>query len=77
MKERLYVDKWSYFEITDIVENDLNVKKSYRLWWMLDEEVNFGVIKVNVDAGDIKNYALKKIVVLIFLLSKIWIALKI
>jgi hypothetical protein len=49
------------FEITNIVENNLNVKKSYRLWWMLDEEVSFRVIKVDADAGEIKHYTLKKL----------------
>jgi len=55
LKEGLYEDRWSYFEITGIVENDLNVKKPYKLWWMLDEEVNFRVIKVDDVVGDVKN----------------------
>jgi hypothetical protein len=49
------------FEIIGIVENNLNVKKSYRLWWMLDEEVSFRVIKVDADTGEIKHYTLKKL----------------
>ena len=60
MKEGLDEDRWCYFEITSIVENDLNVKKSYKLWWVLHEEVNFRVIQVGDDAGDIKDYSLEK-----------------
>lgn len=33
LMEGLDEDRWSYFEITSIVENDLNVKNPYRLWW--------------------------------------------
>jgi len=67
--EGLDGDMWRYFEITGIIESNLNVKKPYRLWWMLDEEVNFRVIKVNVNAAEIKDYASKKTILLIFLLS--------
>jgi hypothetical protein len=49
-----------FFEICGIVEQDLEVKKSYRLWWMLDEDVDFRIIRLDEDASEIKNYAVKK-----------------
>ena len=58
--EGLDPDRWSFFEITGILETNLLVKKSYRLWWMLDEEVSFRVIKDDAVAEVVKDYALKK-----------------
>ena len=70
--EDLDPDRWSFFEITGILETDLLVKKPYRLWWMLDEEVSFRVIKDDAAAEVVKHYALKKTLVLIFLLNIMW-----
>lgn len=50
-------DKFSYFEITGMVENDFKVEKPYRLWWMSDVEVTFRVLRLDVDANDIKESA--------------------
>jgi hypothetical protein len=50
-------DKWCFFELTGILETDLLVKKPFRLWWMLDEEVSFRVIKdESIDVVDFPNY---------------------
>ena len=32
LMERSDEDRWSFFEITGMVKNDLNVNKPYRLW---------------------------------------------
>jgi len=53
-------DKWCFFELTGILETDLLVKKPFRLWWMLDEEVSFRVMKDDATAEVVKDYALKK-----------------
>jgi hypothetical protein len=45
---------------TGIVEKNLKVEKPYRMWWIFDEEVNFRVMKVDVDVAQLKDYALKK-----------------
>ena len=58
--EGLDPDKWSYFEIKGILETDLLVKEPYRLWWTIDEEVSFRVIKDDVTAEIVKDYALEK-----------------
>jgi len=58
--EGLDIEKWSYFEICGIVEQDLEVKKQYRLWWMPDEYVDFRIIRFDEDANEIKDYAVKK-----------------
>jgi len=58
--EGLDIEKWSYFEICGIVEQDLEVKKQYRLWWMPDEDVDFRIIRLDEDANEIKDYAVKK-----------------
>jgi len=38
----------------------LLVKESYRLWWILDEEISFRVIKDDATAETVKDYALQK-----------------
>ena len=58
--EGLDPDKWCFFELTGILETDLLVKRPFRLWWMLDEEVSFRVIKDDATAEVVKDYALKK-----------------
>jgi dimeric dUTPase (all-alpha-NTP-PPase superfamily) len=58
--EGLDPDRWSYFEIKGILGTDLLVKEPYRLWWMLDEEVSFRVIKDDASAEVVKDYAVKK-----------------
>jgi len=58
--EGLDPDRWSFFEIKGILETDLLVKKPYRLWGMLDEEVSFKVIKDDATTEVVKDYALKK-----------------
>jgi hypothetical protein len=58
--EGLDIEKWSFFEICGIVEQDLEVKKPYRLWWMPDEDVDFRILRLDEDASEIKDYAVKK-----------------
>lgn len=58
--EGLDPDKFSFFELSGYVEEDLSIKKgTYRLWWMPHYEVNFRVVKVDADVSEMKEYALK------------------
>ncbi|GAU15822.1 hypothetical protein TSUD_236380 [Trifolium subterraneum] len=54
--KRLDPDKWTYFEMTSLVEEDLKISKGYRLWWMLDEDVNFRLVRLDEDAYEVKDY---------------------
>jgi hypothetical protein len=56
--KRLDPDKWTYFEITSLVEEDLKVSKGYRFWWMHDEDVHFRLVRLDEDAYEVKDYAL-------------------
>jgi len=71
--EGLDSERWIFFffEICGIVEQDLGVKKQYRLWWMLDEDVDFSIIRLDEDASEMKDYVVKKKGLLTYLFSMI------
>jgi hypothetical protein len=54
--EGLVPDRWSYFEIIGLDERDLKISNSYRLSWMLDEDVIYKFIWLDEDANEIKVY---------------------
>jgi len=57
------VDKWCYFELEGYAD-DLHKKykygKRYRLWWKVEEEVDFKIVRLDEDAEVMKEYAGKK-----------------
>ncbi|GAU20631.1 hypothetical protein TSUD_230450 [Trifolium subterraneum] len=55
-------DKWSYFEavghLDDIIKKEGYVG-GYRMWWKPDEEYDYKLLRVDEDANEVCNYAMK------------------
>lgn len=59
----LDVDKWCYFELlgyANDLQKEYNYGKRYRMWWKVEEEVDFKLVRLDEDAVVMKEYATKK-----------------
>jgi hypothetical protein len=59
----LDVDKWCYFELeghANDLQKQYNYGKRYRMWWKVEEEVDFKLVRLDEDAVVMKEYASKK-----------------
>lgn len=65
-------DKWSYFELRGYVKDiwkEFKYEKGFRMWWIVEEDVDFKLVRVDEDADAIKEYATLKQKRLMYTLS--------